>query len=248
MITKKELEDYAKMRNIKNIGHAEKDYFQNIVLFIISQNYGKNMIFKGGTALSKCYGLDRFSEDLDFTCKEKIDINIIEEWLKRFKVEFETVKEEYPDSLKIIFRIKGPLYSGIKNSMCKLIIDTSLRENIVLAPELKTIGRFLEEIPSFDVLVMNENEILAEKIRTIMTRNKARDVYDLLFLVNNGLKFNKELTEEKLRFYNKKWSYGEFKKKISEKKEIWISELKHLVLNVPEFKKTKEEIIKKLFG
>ncbi len=243
MITKKELEDYARFRNIKNSGHAEKDYFQNIILFILSQHYGNNMIFKGGTALNKCYGLDRFSEDLDFTCKEKIDPVYIEEDLKRFKTAFTITKEENKNSLKIILHIQGPLYAGIKNSMCRLVIDMSLRETIVLQPTIKTIGRFLEEIPSFDILVMNENEIFAEKIRAIMTRNKARDLYDLLFLINRGIKFNKELTEEKLKFYEKKWNKNQFEQAIAEKKNIWESELKPLISHVPDFKKISHEII-----
>ena len=77
MITKTELESYAKLRNLINRGYAEKDYFQNILLFIIFGSYGKEFVFKGGTALSKCLGLPRFSEDLDFTCKEKPNIKNI---------------------------------------------------------------------------------------------------------------------------------------------------------------------------
>jgi len=246
MISIKELEEYAKLRNIKNIGYAEKDYFQNILLFIISQNYGKNFIFKGGTALNKCYGLNRFSEDLDFTCEEKPDLNKLENGLKNFKVEFETEKKEYSDEIKLILRIKGPLYIGIKNSMCKIIIDLSLREKVILIAKIKTIGRFLNEIPSFDILVMQEKEIYAEKIRTIITRNKARDVYDLWFLIKNNIKFDKNLVEEKLKYYKKKWSKKEFIKNINNKKDIWESELKPFLENLPKFEEVKNEIIKSI--
>ena len=242
MITRKELENYAQLRNINNIGNAEKDYFQTILLFIVSQNYGKNLIFKGGTALQKCFGLDRFSEDLDFTCENQPNIIKLQEGLKRFKIEFETEKKEYGDAVSVIIRLKGPLYIGIKNSMCKIILDLSFREIVLLMPQLKTIGRFLEEIPSFDILVMSEKEILAEKIRTIMTRNKARDVYDLWFLIRKGISFDKELVEKKLNYYHKKWNNEEFLKKINEKNNIWNTELKLLVSTIPDFKKVKEEI------
>jgi hypothetical protein len=45
----------------------EKDWWVTIALKAIFQtNEGKNLIFKGGTSLSKCYGLiERFSEDID---------------------------------------------------------------------------------------------------------------------------------------------------------------------------------------
>lgn len=51
------------------MGQAEKDYFQEIILFILYREFGRELVFKGGTALTKCYGFDRFSEDLDFLRK-----------------------------------------------------------------------------------------------------------------------------------------------------------------------------------
>ena len=46
---------------------VEKDYWVTYALFTIFHNeIGKNTVFKGGTALSKCYHLiERFSEDID---------------------------------------------------------------------------------------------------------------------------------------------------------------------------------------
>lgn len=47
--------------------HVEKDYWVTLALHTIFNNpIGKETVFKGGTALSKCYGLiERFSEDID---------------------------------------------------------------------------------------------------------------------------------------------------------------------------------------
>jgi len=42
------------------------------------------------------------------------------------------------------------------------------------------------EVLPFFVIVMNKDEILAEKIRTFITRNRARDIYDLWFLLQRG--------------------------------------------------------------
>ncbi len=242
MITKDELKEYAKITNL-NIGQAEKDYFQTILLFILYQEYGNELVFKGGTALKKCYGLDRFSEDLDFTCLKEIDIKKIENGLKRFNLEFESETNSYKEGLKIILRINGPLYVGIRNSLCKLVIDFSFRENVLLKPLIKSIGRFLEEIPQFDVFVMQEKEILAEKIRAIMTRNKARDVYDLWFLLNKNTSFDKEFVEKKLAYYKNKWDKKDFINKLMLKEIIWESELKPLLKEVPKFNKVKENIL-----
>lgn len=242
MITREELKDYAKIRGL-NLGQAEKDYFQNIILFILYQTYGNELVFKGGTALNKCYGLDRFSEDLDFTCSNKIDIGRIEEGLKRFRLDFEMKKDEYENGIKISLLIKGPLYTGIRLSLCKFIVDLSFRENAVLKPAIKTIGRFMEEIPAFDVFVMNEEEILAEKTRAIMSRAKARDVYDLWFLLKKGVKFDEELAKKKLKYYNQEWDFEEFRKHINLKESVWITELSPLVDNPPKFREARDFIL-----
>jgi len=244
MITKEELKDYAKLRNL-NLGQAEKDYFQDILLFILFQYYGKSLIFKGGTAISKCYGSPRFSEDLDFTSEGEFNTKVIEKGLRRFKIESELEKREYKTGLKIVLKIKGPLYDGNRRSLCKFIIDVSFRENVILPPKIKTIGRFLEEIPEFQVYVMQEKEISAEKIRAILTRNKARDVYDLWFLLKGGIDL--ELVKKKLKYYNEKWSKNRFNTKLKEKEKIWETELKPLIEEVPKFKEVVKYILSRFF-
>lgn len=56
----------AQKMNIPEI-YIEKDYWVTFALYTIFNNeIGKETIFKGGTALSKCFGLiNRFSEDID---------------------------------------------------------------------------------------------------------------------------------------------------------------------------------------
>jgi len=53
--------------------YVEKDYWVSFALFHIFNNeIGKETIFKGGTALSKCFGLiQRFSEDIDLVVFRK---------------------------------------------------------------------------------------------------------------------------------------------------------------------------------
>lgn len=48
--------------------YVEKDYWVTYALRkIVNAPIGKEVIFKGGTALSKCFKLiERFSEDIDF--------------------------------------------------------------------------------------------------------------------------------------------------------------------------------------
>lgn len=62
----------AERKGILDI-YVEKDYWVTYTLHTIFKNeIGKEIIFKGGTALSKCFGLiDRFSEDIDLVVRKK---------------------------------------------------------------------------------------------------------------------------------------------------------------------------------
>jgi len=54
--------------------YVEKDYWVTYALYTIFNNeIGKEIIFKGGTALSKCYSLiNRFSEDVDLVVLRRV--------------------------------------------------------------------------------------------------------------------------------------------------------------------------------
>ena len=53
--------------------YIEKDYWITLALYsIFSSSIGNEIIFKGGTSLSKCYNIiERFSEDIDLVLLRK---------------------------------------------------------------------------------------------------------------------------------------------------------------------------------
>jgi len=55
--------------------YIEKDYWVTLALHaIFTSDIGQHVVFKGGTALSKCYRLiERFSEDIDLVILRKGD-------------------------------------------------------------------------------------------------------------------------------------------------------------------------------
>lgn len=69
---KEAVEVTADLMKIKTI-YVEKDYWVTLALFsIFNDKIGKETVFKGGTALSKCFGLiQRFSEDIDLVVLRK---------------------------------------------------------------------------------------------------------------------------------------------------------------------------------
>lgn len=78
--------------------YAEKDYWVTYALFTIFNNeIGKDTVFKGGTALSKCYNMiERFSEDIDLVVlrREGETDNKLKSKLKAVSTVVETVLPE----------------------------------------------------------------------------------------------------------------------------------------------------------
>lgn len=74
-------------KNIYDQKNAMKEVMQEIVLYGLSRSgFFKEVAFYGGTALRIFYGLDRFSEDLDFSlmletfytpCRSKVPLKSI---------------------------------------------------------------------------------------------------------------------------------------------------------------------------
>lgn len=242
MISKEELKEIGKVRNY-NLGQAEKSYLQDVILFILYQEFGSELIFKGGTALSKCYGLDRFSQDLDFTLHSSRDLKpVLTSGLERFFIPFGLEEREYDVGEKIILRAEGSLYTGSRESVCRIELDISSREMVLINPERKKIGRFLPEIPSYTVIVMAKEEILSEKVRSILIRDLARDVYDLKFLLDLDTIVNTKLVEKKVEYYKLKFDLNSFYRAIERKRSIWDKELKPIVKEIPSFKNVFEKI------
>lgn len=65
------------VENLYDRKNAMKEILQEIVLCGLSRaGFFKKAAFYGGTALRIFYGLDRFSEDLDFSLETKILLSI----------------------------------------------------------------------------------------------------------------------------------------------------------------------------
>lgn len=252
MLNYNELESIAKLKKL-SLANAEKDYLQDVMLFILYSNLGKELVFKGGTALYKMYKLNRFSEDLDFTLNHKIDIDKISNkiisdlMLLNIKGKIKEVKE-FRGEINVKFLLNGPLYRGSRETQCFIPLNISKREHTVLEPKKESVISLYKEIPNFEVFVMQEEEILAEKIRTIFQRQKPRDIYDLWFLLmKKNTHPTKQIINKKLALYNIEFSFKEFKDRIEKMRGLWNTDLKNLILNdLKDFDEVKRDIIKKL--
>jgi predicted nucleotidyltransferase component of viral defense system len=237
VISIEELRRIARIKGLK-MGNAEKDYIIDIALLSISRNTKDEMVFKGGTCLSKFYKIGRFSEDIDFTLRKELDIGgllrkIVSD-LRSFGMESEIRQERRAfNSIMSAIRTKGPLYRGTPNSVSSLKIDINTKSSIDMEPLVSTYNPIYTDIPSFSLPVMQEKEILAEKVRAIMTRAKARDVYDVWFLLGDGVPFDTGLIEKKLKYYGEQWNPAKFRKSLNMKEPVWETELVPLISGAP---------------
>lgn len=174
-----------------------RDYALGWLLYGISQSsMGKKLFFKGGTSLSKIFFSERWrlSEDLDFTIFDEIDPDSVEKVLEKEvpeiiknKIGMEVRLKKRPHSnegfLTSKFQYDGPL----GKDTVKLEIT---KENKPYDSETRKVPQTYD-YPKFDVHVYTLDEILAEKMRSIIQRKKIRDYYDVWRLLKTQ-KFDKE--------------------------------------------------------
>lgn len=237
-----ELQVY-KLKLNYNLGQLELDYYQHLILAKLYNEFN-TIYFKGGTCLQKCYGIKRFSEDLDFNYVD-IEIKKVIEFIENI---FETkIRDYYETKFGIGFSIRfsGILYNGTNQSMCKVSFD--FRKGDIYNKALKKIIRpIYHDLPNYFLLALDEEEILAEKIRAIITRYKARDVYDLNELLLNKVSMNLDLVNKKLATYDKTFKQLEFEEKLEEKRSIFDEEMKRLTNIFEDFDTCKKRILKKI--
>ncbi len=241
MITKEILEEAAKKKGLLNKEYMEKDYFQDLLLFNIYKQTNL-LIFKGGTALYKLYGLKRFSEDLDFSLIGDLNIEaIIKKALKN--IENSEIKEIKRLKNSILIKIA---FKGIITKYNTLRIDINIKNPVLGKFDIKNYTSLYIDINPFSLRALSLKEILAEKIHSILNRENARDLYDLFFL----LKFvepDKSLIDKKLSHFNMKMNYNKLKKKINNLKSLWEKELKSFILSeLPDFKSVSDFVLSRL--
>jgi predicted nucleotidyltransferase component of viral defense system len=206
MLSEKQIEEASRTLTNGNKGHAEKLYLQDIILSTVGRETVNELVFKGGTALLKFYQLDRFSEDLDFSKNGEINLekilNKIEADLESFGAEVQEKKVEESDKIyKARLGIEGPLYNGNRISLCFIRIEINKKTSVEKTYTQRYAPRF-QDITTFELPVLTQEEILAEKIRAIRTREKPRDLYDVYHIINKEVKMDLDLVNAKLDYYD----------------------------------------------
>lgn len=165
-----------------------REYLQHLFLnFLYQEKEARHLIFKGGTALRLVHGSPRFSEDLDFD-GQGISCNDIEDLWQESLVGFvkEGMQVEIQESTKTSGGCLGIFEIAVYSLKIPLQIEVSLRKGMkVISSKLVTVGSPF--LPDYPVFVLNDNDLVAEKIEAFLTRQKPRDFFDIYILLRHGL-------------------------------------------------------------
>jgi predicted nucleotidyltransferase component of viral defense system len=145
------------------------------------------------------------------------------------------------------FKVKaqGPLYKE-PSSESIITIEISERNDVVLPPDIKEIVPVYDDLRPFTVPVMKKEEILAEKVKAMMIRRRARDLYDISFLLKKEISLEYDLINKKLSYYKKTFDAEEFTRQATSIKTIWQSELHGLIPKIPLFDDVFHFVLKQL--
>lgn len=194
MISDAQLRRLARELDVR-LGYAEKNYVNSWILWAIyTSSYGNNLLFKGGTALSKLYFPEtwRYSEDIDFGVEgeyrgsEEELQDALEDAARASGIDFkmtkhrELQKEEYPTHY-VDIDIQYDAVLGHKNTTS---LDVMIDEYVAFASVDH--HHSYEDVPRFGLTAYSREEIFAEKLRALYQRSQARDYYDLYRLITEA--------------------------------------------------------------
>ena len=269
MIKPGEIQKKARAIGVRD-QQIEKDYILSWILQGVAMHkaLSKTIVFKGGTVLKKVYFEDyRFSEDLDFTLlDDKISNQQIFDY---FNEVFEYVREEANIPLEIIddnehedaclpdrqgginFYISyvGPLGGTGAHKSEK--VDISKSEKLQFEPISKPVFLTYTDQEGHKLLCYTLEEILVEKLRSVMQRMQARDFYDIWYLLEtHGLELDFYVNEFIAKCESKKVNPKDFFIKLEQRlpqyKARWQKSMKEQIQDLPEFEQVERETMRHL--
>jgi predicted nucleotidyltransferase component of viral defense system len=137
------------------------------------------LIFTGGTMLRLCYGLDRYSIDLDFWIVRKTDLLKLFKLIKNCLLNYYTLKDSADKHNTLLFEIKSANYPNrLKIEIRKAQKKVSVEKSIAYS---KSTNR--------QVLLntVSLNDMMEAKTDAFLERKEIRDAFDIEFLLKKGI-------------------------------------------------------------
>jgi predicted nucleotidyltransferase component of viral defense system len=155
-----------------------------------SKRFLDSLVFTGGSMLRLCYGLDRYSVDLDFWLAKKIDNKKLYADLKSFLGTIYKIIDAANKYYSILINIKSNNYPrNLKIEIRKEIKDVKIDRAIAFSKYANS--QILLNTVSLD-------DMMEAKIKAFINRKEIRDCFDIEFLLKKGveMKINKKTAEK----------------------------------------------------
>lgn len=236
------------------LGVLEKDQSITVVLSALAHEpAARYLVFKGGTALSKAYFPGyRFSQDLDFTAARDVAGELrnaessIREAGRQAGVRITRVERVPTGRAGRTLKVR---YLDMNGHLNHVLVQMSLREAVRLpAPPHAIVDPYGVVPPGTRIRTMDVREIAAEKIRALLMRSQARDLYDLWFLLTKGVAVEENLVEAKLRWWKRGLAYdpAAVVARMERLAPTWQRDLGPLLIELPPFEAVAEEVRSRL--
>jgi len=229
--------NYANERRVPSSTIIKEILHYEILYALTQSGAASQLTFQGGTALRLCYKGNRYSEDLDFVCGDSFSTDAMKPFAEMLQKEIAAAydlqvdikapkaKEEAADGVNVArwsAKVRVPQ------------VDPSIPQNQVINIEVASVPSYEPDLVSVNanyphlpaplqqmiIAAETPNEILADKIVALGARPflKARDIWDIKFLLDRQIKPDFELVGKKLVDYG--WTEDDFKAKMEEKIQL----------------------------
>lgn len=252
-IIENRLKDYD-IRSKQDELNAIKEIMQEIALAgLFRSDFFKHAAFQGGTCLRILYGLNRFSEDLDFILLQSDPQFEWQIFLKNVQLEFETYgmnlelkDRSMVDSIVKMAFIKEDSFgklltltyprsrSDVQKIQIKLEVDTD-------PPAGSTFDvKYIDFPYPFSVTLQDKQSLFSGKLHAMLCREyvKGRDWFDFVWYVSQKTPINYVFLENAL-FQKGPWQG----KTLSVEKAWIIKELKQKIMSM-DWEKVKQDVIR----
>ncbi|MGH8156574.1 MAG: nucleotidyl transferase AbiEii/AbiGii toxin family protein [Rhodanobacter sp.] len=190
----------------------------DILMALSESEIAQHVVFQGGTALRLCYGGQRYSEDLDFVCGadvsepfllDRMNAILVDQIEQRYGLattihqpaDDKTFDREGITVKRWRYHIQVPGFAAAQKIHVEFCNVPAYEASPVL---LQPRYGFLDDRYGGIVLqAESENEILADKIVALAGRDhlKARDVWDIRWLMQRGHQVDIDLAQRKAADY-----------------------------------------------
>ncbi|GAI04110.1 unnamed protein product [marine sediment metagenome] len=145
-------------------------------------NSGKflsRVIFTGGTMLRLCFGLERFSVDLDFWIAKKVDPKKLYQAMVKYLGKFYKLTDSADKFYTLLFELRSPRYPR------RLKIEIRKETKKVETESAIAYSKYANRQVILNVVSLPD--MMKSKVDAFLERKEIRDVFDMEFLLKKGI-------------------------------------------------------------